>query len=285
MGDPAANNYPAPPASPPEFGLTTAIKPITDGRWQGGIKYTPEGCITGTTRSLYQLAEKVPTTRRDEVTWIPYILSTYETCSTFSDDIDEARARARRALEADSERQLALEFWEGTISQSQQWQGADTPNTWLTDSTDPAYVTLASAAVDPATALRCLDTYLGQNNSGQQGAIHAPIPVFDYWAEESSIVFRDGKWYTPTGHLVITSPGYPGTSPDDSAYAAGSLWAYATDLPRVFMAPVRPMGESVQVVNRRNNDVAPLAERLALAEWERCRHAGIGIDLDTCDLI
>lgn len=285
MGDPAANNYPAPIASPPEFGLAEWLGFTSKGRWTPGITYAPEGCVDGVTRSLYVVEEKTPTTRPATVTWIPYILSIFETCSTLGDDLDEARARGRRALEVDTERQLGLEFWEGTISQSENWNGAATPNTWLTDSTDPAFLTLEGAAVDPDQALRCLDSYLASHNSGQPGAVHAPVSVFDAWAQIDAIVERNGKWYTPTGHIVITSPGYTGSAPDDTAYAAGGQWAYATDLPRVFLADVKVPLTDAQMVDRRNNDVLVLAEREALVEFERCRHGAIQVDILTCDLV
>lgn len=286
MGDPAANNYSPQPATPPSFGLSVDLPVISKGRWQSGITYAPEGCVDGTTLSLYATGEKTPSNRPASVTWVPYILSVYQKCSTLGDDLDEARALGRRALLADTERQLAFEFEQGTISQSEQWQGAATPNTWLTDSTDPAFLTLEGAAVDPDQALRCLDSYLGTHNSGQPGAIHATIDVFDAWAQIEAIKQgSDGKWYTPTGNIVITSPGYTGAAPDDTAYAAGGKWAYATDMPRVFLDDIGPPNKDVQIVDRRNNDVLVLAERVALVEWERCRHAAIQVDIATCDLV
>lgn len=281
VAEPAANNYPAAPPSPPTYGLSLAIEPIKSGRWQGGIKYVPEGCTQGTTLSLYKVQEKTPSNRPAEVVWIPYILSYYERCSTLSDDFDEAAGRARRGLLVDTERQLAEEFWSGVISQSEQWQGAVTPNTWLTN----APLTLTGTPTDAVQALICLDAYLGHETTGEIGAIHAPIEVFDVWAAEDVIEKGpDGNWYTPIGNLVITSPGYSGDAPDDSGYPVG-LWAYATDIPRVFLTDVRVPGEALQATDRLNNDMAVLAERIALAEWKRCRHAGIPIDVDTCNLI
>lgn len=280
MGDPAANNYSPQPATPPSFGLSVDLPVISKGRWQSGITYAPEGCVDGTTLSLYATGEKTPSNRPATVTWVPYILSVFQTCSTLGDDLDEARALGRRALLADTERQLAEEFWNGVISQTENWQGAATPNTWLSDDSDPGFVDLGGPA-HLTHALGCLDQFLSWNNSGQQGAIHATPLARTFWVGLNLLRYENGKYLSPNGHVVISSPGYSGDSPD-GAYGDANIWAYATDMPRVFLDDIGPPNKDVQIVDRRNNDVLVLAERVALVEWERCRHAGIQLNLEAC---
>lgn len=279
-GQSAPNPYPALPAAPPTFGLLASLPVVKSGRWQGGISYTPEGCVNGTTRDLYTVGQKTPTARPAAVTWYPYILSVFEKCSTFSGTEDNM-ARARRALLADSERQLGRELWSGTISSGTLPDTTAYPNKWLTK----APLVLEAAPLPPLQGLYCLDAYLGRNNSGQQGIIHAPIEAFDTWKSLQAIQQEaDGKWYSPTGHLIIASPGYPGTGPDSRSYPAG-LWAYATDMVRVFMEDIVTPTELRDAVDRRDNTVQVLAERRALAEWSLCRQAGVEMSITTCDLV
>lgn len=272
---------PAPLAAAPRFGLLASIPTTNDiARWETGITYVPEGCASGENFGEFcEVPQEITDgTTPDAVEWDPYVLSVNELCSTFSGPMDYLTGRVERLLNQDTERQLGAELWDGTVAQS------TTPvlaNTWLADDSDPNFVQLDNGAVDPLDALACLEQYLASNNGGQQGVIHATVQTAAYW-ESLRLVYKSGaKCYTYKDTLVVTSPGYTGNSPDGIT-STGNVWAYATDLPRIFLGGVQMYDRPIQAVDRSQNTVQIVAQRFALVEWQRCRHAGIQINISPC---
>lgn len=266
------------PAAAPRFGLIASIPPTTDqARWELGIAYSPEGCNHGTSQGGLcgpPSAADYPD-RQGIVEWDPFLVQVSDQCSTFSRGLDEEeQSRIERLLNADTERQLGAELWDGVIADAD----ATSPNTWLSDSSNGIFQDLTGAA--PAgyvESVSCLEQYLADNNHGQQGAIHATAQVVTAWESFRLVRRENNRVLTFQDTLVIASPGYSGNGP---AYSEG-IWAYATDLPRIFLGKTKAYATK-NVIDRANNINEAKGERVALAEWQKCRHAGIELDVETC---
>lgn len=268
----------APLASPPRFGLLASSPPVTDqgDRWKGGISYAPEGCNDGEVFGTCDYGTETsvldgPAT----VSWYPYWLSVTTVCSTFSGVVEDAEVeRTRRLLEQQTETLLGYELWAGNNAQIE----TDNPNTWLAS---PDAIDLTG--LEPSGlvhGLACLEQYLAENNGGRQGMIHATAQVVTHW-ESYRLLRREGnRILTFKDTIVVPSPGYIGTSPTGTI-GDEDVWAYATDAVRIWLG--QPDTPNVKnQVDRRDNTAYVTIQRPALAEWERCRHAGIQLCVTPC---
>lgn len=268
----------APQAEPPRLGLLASNPPVTGQgeRWTGGLTYDPEGCNDGEIFGTCDYG--TPTTdieNRDFVSWYPYILSVTTQCSTFSGGAEEVQGRALRLLNQQTETLIGRELWTGDFAQTE----TDNPNVWLAH---PDSDNLSeSGPVGFVHALACLQQYLANNNGGKQGMIHATPQTITHW-ESFRLLRREGsKILTFQDHIVVPSPGYTGTSPDGDI-GNDNVWAYATDMVRVWLTEPTT-SEPLALADRSTNTYISTAQRYALAEWERCRHAGVRLAMDVCD--
>lgn len=274
----------APFAEAPLFGLIESSPFVTrstdaGASWIKGVQYSPEGCKEGDTVAMCETGTFSFTDRPDEVRWEPYILTAEEVCtaSTYRED---RLARGRRLLEQDTERQLAYELWTGDLAQATTLPDGDAMedhNTWLARNPDVDILS-HSGPVSLIHGLACLEQYLANNNGGRRGMIHATVQTVTHWDSYNLLDYSTGQPRTRRGNIVVTSPGYPGTSPDGEV-STDNVWAYATDIVRVYLGPVRVE----EAEDRDNDDIAVFANRPALAEWERCRHAGVRLAVSVCD--
>lgn len=269
----------APRAKAPTQGLlASAASPepqdLVDGHWKNGIAYQPRGCAQGQSIDVCDISTELGrTTNPNAVEWLPYGLIARYVCTTFSYREDREEI-VRDLLIMDTERQIAAELWTGDLSNA-----SGSPNTWLADSHN--VVELTASAVGLVHGLACLDNYLLRHNGGQQGMIHCTGQVFDHWAS-----FRLFRWVgntvlSPLGNLVVASPGYPGTDPS-GAIDDNNVWAYATDMVRVWLDDQIEVIDPIIGTNRQDNDIESTATRVGLAEWENCRHAGVQLAITLC---
>jgi hypothetical protein len=268
-----------PMAAAPLNGLIkSSIKPppdeLAEGHWRNGIMYEPEGCQYGQTLETCEPASTVYPPHPAIAEWVPYGIQVTERCSTFSYR-EERIARVERLMNMDTERQLGREFWSGEVAQSASW-----PNTWLNNVAD--VVELTSGAITPEDALGCLENYLQSHNGGQQGMIHATAHTAVHWFK-SYLVMKDpadGLLKTPLGTIVVVSPSYPGTDPS-GVTGNGNVWSYCTDLVRVWLS--KPESYDLEhTIDRANNTVQTQSDRHGLAEFQKCRHAGVQININPC---
>lgn len=264
-------------AAAPQFGLIASSPPVSDqgNRWTGGISYSPEGCGDGEIFGTCEYGTDVtPATQPDTVVWWPYILSVAVECSTFSGegpDVGELDDRARRLLLQQQETLLGKELWEGNYAQA---DAEGPPNTWLAGP-DADVITTTPATL--THGLDCLEQYLAENNGGKQGMIHATAQTVTQW-ESFRLLRREGnRILTFKDTIVVPSPGYTGTSPTGTI-GSGDIWAYATDYIRVWLDEPKVK----DATDRSTNTAQTVAQRFALAEWERCRHGGLPLDMDVC---
>lgn len=273
----------APKAEAPEIGIIVSSDPQnpdeTD-RWLNGVTYLPEGCIEGQTHDPCDVGEQDDSEGPESVAWHTYNLTLIDPCSNFSGEWDQRQLRVERALIADEERQVGSELWDGTLAQARIAVDSDYPNTWLTNEDTLDNLTEAGP-VGLVHGLACLDNYLLTHNGGQQGMIHATGQAFVHWASFRMLRWVGNRVLSPLNNIVVASPGYSGNSPlgvkgDDD------IWAYATDKVQVRLGKMKSYDVATAGDIRQNNYPAK-AERPALAEWPRCRHAGVQLALSECD--
>lgn len=267
-------------AAAPRFGIQASIPASSTPGWEQGIAYTPEGCTNGDVFGICTTTERVDNDFPDAVQWNPFIIETNLRCSAFSGDSLDAQARVLRNLNLVTEYQLGLEFWEGNLAQSESDpDGNPWPNSYLAD---PVGDNLTpSGPVGLVHGLACLEQYLASNNGGQQGAIHATAQVATHW-ESFRLLRREGnKILTFQDTLIIVSPGYSGTDPN-GGIADNNVWAYATDMPRYYLGKPEAPTALIETVDRTENTIVYQAQRRAMIEWERCRHAGVQLCVTLC---
>lgn len=277
----------APPAAPPRVGIIVSARRPTDGgavRWRKGFTYEREGCIEGTG---YDPCDHPTVTYPDDdgaiVEWRPYAVRVIDTCrSTFSRG--ERAARLRRLLAMDEERQIGRELWTGDI------KGGD-PNRFLAD---PAHVDILtpSGPVSPLQGLACLEQYAMETNGGQPAMIHATWQVITHWASFGMLRRQGSSVLTMSDNLVVGSPGYTGDGPYSPA-GDDDVWAYVTDMVdvRIDNSPEGLVislpeddGADPDNIDIESNDVVGLAERLAVASWDGCRHGGVRLGVAVCGI-
>lgn len=203
-------------------------------------------------------------------------VSVGEECITLDDhDGAAATARATDRLRAQTSHLAEYTFWTGNVG-----TGGDTftsltwPNTALADtaSTNLTPVNPLGVVAGFSAAMR----HLADNLGGLRGVIHIPVDLLAY-AAHYGVVIRDGFTLgTALGdHLVVAGSGYPGTAPDGTAAAAGTVWMYATGMVRAGATPI----VTHSAVDRATNKSQAVATRTVLAEWDQRVHAAVQICL------
>lgn len=271
-----------PPARAPRVGLLPSVTPVTqtDGRWAGGIIYTPEA-PHGTPRQVIDPCGVAPGDMDPEpeaaaVEWDTYVLHDGVVCSTFGHGAREWEAVARRRLASVESFQLERELWTGTRAQASGW-----PNPRLAS---PAADSLHEAgATDAAHGLELLEEYLAKTLHGQRGAIHATPQVATRWYG-LDLIRREGPLLlTVMDTIVVPGHGYPGTGPDGTV-GDGNVWAYATDEIDVRLGGVNTTRLGPGTLDRSINDVSVRAERFGLASWPGEVLGAVRLDVEVADI-
>lgn len=266
---------PAPLAGPPRQGLLVAANVISDAlRWEAGYTFVPEACGGGGTFDPCGVADlDPPHGLPDAVGNVPFGIWEGDRCSTFGSDLDDLRARARRALEANQSEHVAAEFWTGAQADAAGWGD----NQRLAAG---AGVPVASAGEDVRTAFAALTQALADQQGNRRGMIHVTPRTLDAAAQAQAIRREGNLWLTPMDHIVVADAGYPGSGPSGEAAADAATWAFATGLVTVRLGDVLVApDDDAQAVDTRVNTALFVASRLASAAWDGCALAAASIDL------
>ena len=210
-------------------------------RWVGGYRFLPEQqCSVGTTRDACTDTQlTVPTlgSSTDWIVGIPTIVENGDSCSAFGFEAHDYQGRATRALTGSESKQIASEFWTGTVARAESWDnqylqaGYDTSSGlvhWLN----------SGGAVSPGAALALIEEGIASHSNGAPAAIHCTRQMGSALSELGN-TFRsvDGLIYTYMGNVIIPDAGYPGTGPSGEAVGA-TQWIFATGLPVVRRSPI-----------------------------------------------
>ncbi len=205
-------------------------------------------------------------------------VSVGEECITLDDqDGTAASARAVARLRAQSSHLAEYTFWTGNIGTSgDTFTSLTWPNRALASNVAAVTNLTPLAPLGVVAGFSAAMRHLADNLGGLRGVIHIPVDLLPY-ASYYDVVIRDGFTLgTALGdHLVIAGSGYPGTAPDGTAAAAGTVWMYATGMVRAGATPI----VTNSAVDRETNKSQAIATRTVLAEWDQQVHAAVQICL------
>lgn len=253
-----------PPSGRPVGGLLSAARPI-GGDWWRGVTFASGQCLvpqvvgTCTDGDTTKVANHLSDAQSFDAFGVVMALE----CTTMGRT--GVVEYANQSLDVVREFAVAREFLTGDAS----------ANPALVDATIP----LAPGA-SPTAALACLDQYAGEALSGRSAFFHvAPVIATHLFADGA--IYKDGRlWYTPSGNIVVISPGYDGRVP--SAGTPGDeLYIYATG--EVY-AEVGQR-ESLLAVERGQNTLQGIAEDAALAVFDPCFVVAIDSGLTACAVV
>jgi hypothetical protein len=177
--------------------------------------------------------------------------------------------------------QVAGELWTGTLAQA---QTPDLPNDYLANNPDEIAGGQLTANVDALSALDEALAGLSENGCGcgARGWIHAPIPVVNDWLF-AKLLRTDGTlYYSPAGNIVVTGPGYDGSSPEGDIDESGlTAWVYATGPVDIRLgAPKLTPNSAPQGFDLELNTFALWASRPFAATFAPCCHLGINVNIE-----
>ena len=246
-------------------------------RWENGYRFQPNALTGGGVADPCDAeAEFVPPTRPATEEFEPFIVWTGDRCSAFGFTAANYEERAREMLEEQESYFIARELWKGTQAQASSW-----PNLFLADESSD---TLSNGPTAVVSAIACLEQALAECGRGSRGMIHVTPQLAAHLAAlGNSLVRREGGMLlTLQDTIVVADAGYDGSGPDGTA-AGDSQWAYATGMVTVRRSePVNIPGSLSEALDRSDNTVAFLAQRLASASWDGQCHFAAEVDLATC---
>jgi hypothetical protein len=294
-----------PRLTPPTFGLLSVAElrgaDTGDTHWQNGISFETEcpnlDATAGTTYDECIAVTGVgspspPTSKADNTNYrwrgaTPFTVYSWFDCSPVG--LDQARNKARTALEKTESWQIERAFWTG--------RAAGTANIAFphlahsaAEIVDAQNILLQSPAVTgvssyPASigpwpiqqGLGIAEKLLG-DCAGGQGVIHVPPQVLPKLAGAMAVTSRGAQLTTSNGNLLAVGSGYPGTGPGGQSVTQDAAWIYATGPVVVYRGDVRVSNFGADSLDRGENTMRLLAERTVLAAWDCC-HFAVQINL------
>jgi hypothetical protein len=239
-------DLPAP--SRPVGGLLSAARPLPTG-WERGVTFGDAWCLAPSPWP-YCLPEgsedsKTADGKAAPAEFEPLGLFQAVECTTM--DTNQAQNDAAETLAATADWLLGAELQTGSV----------TGNPNLEDATP-----VASAATGYAAALATVDQQIALGLSGRLGFIHVtPLDLAMLVSEQ--VLVRDGRtWRSPSGHTVVSSPGY---TFDETLHAT----------PEVF-ASLSPLEARVDV-DRAINQTVAYAEQIGLAVFPPCFNISVEV--------
>lgn len=268
---------PAPPATPPVYGLVTSARlpNEADDRWIRGFGYEPEACGTSSTAAICTTDndKSVEASDAELLDYVPYVVWAGDMCTTIAQR--DRRGRAQRLLLACESKTIARELWKGEVAQAE-----SLPNKYLASS-DTEVVGGSSTEVALRDALAGMEEYLAACSCGGRSMIHVTTITATLLAG-AQLVRREGDLlYTILNTIVVPDAGYDGSSPDGEVDGTGATaWMYGTGLVDVRRSSIDVLGvDNNSGINRANNDWTVIAERAAAATFDPCCLGGINVDL------
>lgn len=274
-----------PSFTPLSFGLWDSIQqPTATPHWQYGVSWiercpvgstTYDECIsvtgTGSPPPSPVKTDNVDQTFRGAT---PITVFARFDCSPVG--IGDAASAAADALARVESTQLETAFWTGTAGGQPVVFPHLAANAPVLDAQGFTLQTAASIVItgaDVAESLGALEQELSECYSGQ-GVIHIPpsaLPTFAAW---DLAIERDGGLWTPRGNRIVVGGGYPGTSPEGVAPAAGTAWIYATGVVFGYRGDVF-LTQERDSLDRAENTIQMIAERTYVIGWECCHLAAL----------
>lgn len=141
---------------------------------------------------------------------------------------------------------------------------------------NPAAPSLASdadilteaGATNPFEAVGLVEDGLADRIRDAVGMIHVPPSIMFEIAQ--SLDFSDGRFHTPTGHIVVADPGYQGGAPTSGTEVGGFRYVYGSS--PVHFKYMTPMfyGDDFENWITTHNDQVVRVAGYGIAVWEPC---------------
>lgn len=122
-------------------------------------------------------------------------------------------------------------------------------------------------------AVGVMEAWLGSMIGNVRGMLHVSKKALAALYAHQAITYEGGRYYTPSGHVVVADAGYQEsimTPNGQAAGAAGTSWAYITgpvwyksDVPSV-------LGEDWQRLNREKNIMEVISTSFGLLVYREC---------------
>lgn len=283
-------------------GLLVSLEPhhLDDPHWQAGIEWesdcsvdlssTLPSCpddellaplLTETedsilTESSEDIVLESPITKSTDGSLVfcnaePFTVYGSYKCSTVGRPVSEAHAIALGRLKRNKERAIEQIFWTGNTtvgSVSPSLQGGNDSCGVL-----PVDLTPLAGALSTVSAIATLESAIADCIPGGVGVIHFNYGFLPYMASNYLVNEKDGKFYSPSGQLIIAGAGYPGTGPGNIPAAAGETWLFATGPMAVYESDIFYTANEDQSIDRRVNSITYIAEQTFSVIWECCLFA------------
>lgn len=253
------------------YGILTSTTPIflEDPHWQSGIEWESD-CSVEMSSTILPCPEVTGSKEAEGGLTLcsatPFtVVGSYKCPPVGSLD---ARKIASNRLKKNKEREIEEIFWTGTTSVGEISPSLQGGNDSCGD--PPVDLTPDSGALSPVAAIAALESNIADCIPGGLGTIHVNFGVLPYLAANTLLVEKDGKYYTPSGQLIIAGAGYPGSGPGNVAAAAGESWIFATGPVSVFHSDVFFTSSTIEAVDRSLNNVTVYAEQTYSVVWECC---------------
>lgn len=251
-------------AAAPSVSLLSSSRLITDGaRWENGLAWRPEYCITAQGFSPCGDVVGKPVDPAVGVQYyIPPAYRVRDFCTTLGGLLDEDRVR--RQAEAIASFEVAQELWTGalTVANPDIINGA--PHTNLRLASTDATIVVGTGTL--AERLGQLEESARRVALGQQVFLHVPIHMITPIA---NLLTRLGQTlYTALGSVVVADAGYPGTGPAGT----GTTWMYATGPVQTRLSTVNVEFQPSETINRKTNRQEIWADRQFAATFDPCIH-------------
>lgn len=283
-------NVPPPPFEPSPYGLLSVVDARYDEddphwrtgvQWQplcGGVLATYDPCmaVTGTGGPPPFPDAKTSNLDDEPRGATPFSIYALFNCSPGA-SAEHAQEQAEEAMARFESYQVEGAFWTGVASN----QPVVYPHLAADAEVRDVYGTLLQTAADPVTgtAVDIVEAF-GQVEGALaacykgRGVIHVPAELGPALAANSLVKAVGQRLQTLNGNWVALGNGYPGTSPEGAAPAAGTAWIYATGPVFAYRSRVE-VPNLASIVNRANNTASGLAERTYVLGYDCCLHAAL----------
>jgi len=244
-----------PPATAVGGGILDQARELPAG-WERGLGFATEACLAA---GEHVFCPTSPTEKQfqgtDLAEFSPFGIEVSVVCTTLGGE----RANAEREDKARAALSVVDEFSVGFVLATGTTQAlVDTGNPDLADATS------VGSGADAVAALALIEDAIATNLMGHLAWVHV-TPATLVELVSATAVYRDmGSWRTPTGHLVVASPGYAGNI-DDLIVATTEVFASRGEI------------ELMSTVDRSDNRHLAVHEAAALAVMDPCFNVSVGI--------
>lgn len=292
----ARANVDAPSKSPLTYGLFSVaeMRRSTDPHWKNGVTWrnicpdagsTYEQCVTANAAGVPVTGISAPAAKAataDISIWgaTPFTVFVEVDCSAPSFWEDADRLVATTFTEAEQQEVEAI-FWTGVVGGVSNLAYPHLASAGTLVESEPGGATLqlttaslapsGGGSLDVVEALGKLEQAMSACIHGK-GIIHIRCELLPHLKANHLLEEEGGVYYTPGGHKLAVSAGYPGTQPNGVAQV-GVSWMYGTGPVFLYSSVGRYLGDRKDSLVQDVNTIKRIYERTYVAGFDCCLFA------------